>query len=1115
MQDGIKEQTIQEFLSWLRAKGPWVLTAIVPDGPTTTETFTAIKSLLAWVHNQNVIQRKNVYYTLNPLRGTMDRKPKKTDITAAEFTHLDADPSPEESPEQFRARFLPVLKAFNPAASAVVDSGNGIQVLWRLDGQHENATAVELVNRALLAEFNAQSGTQNIDRLLRLPGTINYPNAAKLKAGRTARLSSLLECNDKTYALTAFPELKQEERRGPGRPSGSKNKSKEIPAYLTSILLLPDNGAGQRTGDYETRSDALFAFLRLALSRGIDENEIIAAVLDDKYEGCAVYEHTAPQGRDYLKRQIERAANYSDESGNKRIIKVEGGKKHEHWRATQQALMAARTQVFVRAERLVEPLWRLEEDERNNRSVLLMKFVPYNLSRLEDQVARHAVEYQRYNKTSNKWLRIDPPTDIITALLYRGDWAFESVVGITNTPTLRRDGSLLDAPGYDRVTKLWYKPVPGFTLPPISDSPTKEEATAALELLLGLIDEFPFTDGDTERTEADINKGSKKGVLSRTVVLAGMMTPVLRGAFKVAPIFLFRKPEAGTGGSYLVDLISTLATGRTAPPLKVSDDKNELQKELSAAASEARPILNLNNISFNLRSSDLAQMVTEGTLLIRPFGKNDETRLCDCSAMTIFVNGNNIVVVGELVRRTLTARLDAKSEYPERRTFRHRPVDEVAADRGKYLAAIFTIFRAYAAAGKPDVKAEPLASFEEWSEIIRHPLMWLGLPDPVESMKDARMLDPERGELSSRIKALLEVFGGGASGEEFTAADINRKILETVGSGPYGKPKPLYPDLLMAFAMTNSGIPMNAKAIGNQLRADLGRVVDGYSLVIVKESAHGHRYKLIGPDYNPWGGDQPTEDKPQPPPEDKPKRPPEDKPKPYTEGLQNLRDLCAELKPLMKQPRWAPWRWELEGGDNWKLFPYQPRRPGLRAKFNNLKDWGKFEDAVDEVNAKHAWGIVFNLLDSGFAAIHLDKCRPGRKEVEPWAKAILDRAPENAYVETTPSGAGLNIIGTTINAALNRNFDIGDGRGIGLYRSARGILITGLGSLGYWIRDWTPLVRRDGPLANIDSLIDALLAEYDKEAAAEEAREEPPRREGEARKAKPSRRRPTERKKKV
>jgi len=56
-------------------------------------------------------------------------------------------------------------------------------------------------------------------------------------------------------------------------------------------------------------------------------------------------------------------------------------------------------------------------------------------------------------------------------------------------------------------------------------------------------------------------------------------------------------------------------------------------------------------------------------LKIRPFGKNDELKECDCRAMTIYANGNNIRIVGDLVRRTVTCRLDARMELPELRTF--------------------------------------------------------------------------------------------------------------------------------------------------------------------------------------------------------------------------------------------------------------------------------------------------------------------------------------------------------------------------------------------------------------------------------------------------------------
>jgi putative DNA primase/helicase len=74
--------------------------------------------------------------------------------------------------------------------------------------------------------------------------------------------------------------------------------------------------------------------------------------------------------------------------------------------------------------------------------------------------------------------------------------------------------------------------------------------------------------------------------------------------------------------------------------------------------------------------------------------------------------------------------------------FTYSPVDDVIADRGKYVAAALTVVRAYIVAGKPG-KLPPLASFEEWSDLVRSALVWLGLPDPVETSEDARDDDPE------------------------------------------------------------------------------------------------------------------------------------------------------------------------------------------------------------------------------------------------------------------------------------------------------------------------------------------------------------------------------------
>ena len=48
-----------------------------------------------------------------------------------EYLHLDADPKPDESPDAFKQRMLPQIKQ-HKEPSVEIDSGNGLQLLWKL-----------------------------------------------------------------------------------------------------------------------------------------------------------------------------------------------------------------------------------------------------------------------------------------------------------------------------------------------------------------------------------------------------------------------------------------------------------------------------------------------------------------------------------------------------------------------------------------------------------------------------------------------------------------------------------------------------------------------------------------------------------------------------------------------------------------------------------------------------------------------------------------------------------------------------------------------------------------------------------------------------------------------
>ena len=159
----------------------------------------------------------------------MTSKAAKTDIAAIEYLLADLDPKKDETPEAAKTRFLSALDELKPEPTAIIDSGNGIQVLLKLaepimlaepviatnaKGKSEKVfpaetaaliTDVENRVKTLMETLGSVAGTQNIDRILRLPGTINLPNAKKLREGRTACPTKLIKFNGATCRLEDFP----------------------------------------------------------------------------------------------------------------------------------------------------------------------------------------------------------------------------------------------------------------------------------------------------------------------------------------------------------------------------------------------------------------------------------------------------------------------------------------------------------------------------------------------------------------------------------------------------------------------------------------------------------------------------------------------------------------------------------------------------------------------------------------------------------------------------------------------------------------------------------------------------------------------------------------------
>src|SRR5207248_942625 len=126
----------------------------------------------------------------NETSSQCPRKPSKGEMVAALCRHADIDPDDHFPNPAERERLEKLAMALAGMEimppSAIIDSGNGLQALWAVSRElltPETAERIEQENRAIGTALGAV-GTHDVARLLRLPGTINYPNRSNLRRGR-------------------------------------------------------------------------------------------------------------------------------------------------------------------------------------------------------------------------------------------------------------------------------------------------------------------------------------------------------------------------------------------------------------------------------------------------------------------------------------------------------------------------------------------------------------------------------------------------------------------------------------------------------------------------------------------------------------------------------------------------------------------------------------------------------------------------------------------------------------------------------------------------------------------------------------------------------------------
>jgi len=183
------------------------------------ENFVGIEDAIEWIVEYNS-RGHNIYEQYNAPGKNFRRKAKRDDVLWLYGQHLDWDLPPDCEDE------LAWLEDAAERASTIdrvlgrphiIMTGNGIQCRWPfaapMKATDDLMHRVENINARILQKLGAQPGTHNVDRILRVPGTTNWPNAKKKKAGRKPIMAEIWQVSQDDFTFGDFEHLPVPPRR--------------------------------------------------------------------------------------------------------------------------------------------------------------------------------------------------------------------------------------------------------------------------------------------------------------------------------------------------------------------------------------------------------------------------------------------------------------------------------------------------------------------------------------------------------------------------------------------------------------------------------------------------------------------------------------------------------------------------------------------------------------------------------------------------------------------------------------------------------------------------------------------------------------------------------------
>jgi hypothetical protein len=322
------------FLKAFHPAGPWVLTAIPPDGKKIeTKTYgpKSVTSAKKWIGDH--AGKCNLYFSVNLPNRKLDKKATRADIDTVQWLHVDIDARAGEPLEDELVRIRTLLTERCPVLppTVIVFSGGGYQAFWRLaepipvGGQLAAAEEVARYNKQLELELGGDS-CSNVDRIMRLPDTMNIPSAKKVERGRTPVLAEVFSyASDHIYTLSQFTPAPPTQVSGSSTrslPNPTANVARlndvddldkwKVPDRVKIIIVQGYDPDEPKDGD-NSRSAWLFDAICQLLRAGVPDEVIYSVITDPDFAISGSVLDKKPNQAKYAMRQIQRGKEEVEE----------------------------------------------------------------------------------------------------------------------------------------------------------------------------------------------------------------------------------------------------------------------------------------------------------------------------------------------------------------------------------------------------------------------------------------------------------------------------------------------------------------------------------------------------------------------------------------------------------------------------------------------------------------------------------------------------------------------------------------------------------------------------------------------------------------------------------